>query len=231
MMTTTHSYYPYHPVLRNVSPASLSSWGRVIHTMVLNARGQERRWEVAAFDAAHADGHQSLNSSTSPAAVHAYRTLVRYRTDIRRLEMMLALEVAKRDMADIEGEIAACIDKGGNMKGTIIHRLFRAGSCELDYHWFNYVDRVMSQMAKDDQICSQRSNAGHEKWVVVTESVRQARELHNKRWQERMARDADREVRVKAVVKALKARGIVATGEYGRVTLAVEDIEQLLASN
>lgn len=237
--TREHEPYKYHPVIRQITDANVhkhGAWAVVIHAMVLNARRMVDRWEQAAFAAAEAAGAGSLSESKDPEAVRTYRTLTRYRRDVKRLEMMLALEVAGRDMAHLNREIVSCFDKNGgeHMQETIIRRLFKAGRyLDLDYDWKQYVQRRMERMRERGKLdYGWGFGRQQTKWYVVTPEVIAQRKASKRAQAKQAAEQKVCEARQAAVLAYLKAQGY-GSAEAPRyssteVTLSVDDLERLL---
>jgi len=231
--TTTPEPYKYHPALRKITDDNIhkyGEWAWVIHVMVMSARRSLARWEQAAFDATRAAQpdvkHPSLGGGETEAAVRTRAVLRRFRADVKRLEMMLALEVAGRDMAHLDDEIVKCIDNNGaNMKATIIRRLFKAGSCDIDYDWARAIERRLLRM----QAAGRLDVVGRRtKWYVVTPQVLAEREAAKERRAKQAASEKVREAREAAVIEMMEAKGVKAKAEYGRVEMKLADIEKLL---
>lgn len=225
--------YKYHPVIRHITNENVHKhgvWAVVIHTMIMNARRAMRRWEEAAFDAAHAAGAKGLDESDDPIAVRTLSALRRYRRDVDRLEMMLALEVAKRDMAHLDDEIVSCFKKDtAHMEETIVRRLFKSGPCSIDYGWTRFVQKRLARMRKAGRLATNYGFGREQtKWYVVTPKVIADRKAAKERRAKEEAKRKVRQAREKAVVAFLEEKGIRATAEYGQVTLNLKAMETLL---
>lgn len=218
--------------------AANDPWARVVQDMITNARKERRRWERAAFDAAKAANpdvkYPSLGDGMTEAAIRTVGTLRRLSKDIKRLEMMLALEVAGRDMAHLNDEIVRCIDKNGaNMQATIIRRLFQSGLCDIDYYWTEYIERRIEKMRKADRLGRiYGSGRTQTKWYVVTTEVIESRKAAKRCREKHAAAEAVRKSRQAAVVELLRSQGYESAhpGDYddSRVILSVTDMEKML---
>lgn len=225
--------YKYQPVIRHITNENVHKhgvWAVVLHTMIMNARRAMRRWEEAAFDAAHAAGAKGLDESDDPIAVRTCSALRRYRRDVDRLEMMLALEVAKRDMAHLDDEIVSCFRKDtAHMGETIVRRLFKSGPCSIDYGWTRFVQTRLERMRKAGRLDTNYGFGREQtKWYVVTPEVIADRKAAKERRAKEEAKRKVRRAREKAVVEFLKAKGLSAQAKYGQVTLSLEAMETLL---
>ena len=229
--------YKYHPAIRSITSQNVDKkgpWARALHDMIDNARRAVTRWEQAAFDATKAAcpdvNYPSLGDGETEGAIRAVATLRRYRRDVKRLEMMLGLEAAGRDMAHLDDEIAKCIDKNGsNMQETIIRRLFKGGPCDIHYDWKRTIERRMDRMRKAGRLdMSYGYGRQQTKWYVVTAEVVTQRKAEKVQAAKDEAARKVRRAREKAVVEFLATKGMKASAEYGRVKMSLKDVEKLL---
>ena len=235
LITRVVEPYEHYPVIRHVNDKNIATfgpWACVLHDMIKSARRNRRRWEQAAFDAAHAEGKTNMYDAEFPRARLA---VARYRKDVKRLVMMLALEIAERDMANLDEEIIACFAKGKqHMQETIVRRLFAVPrGMRVDYDWEVHVHRLMADMQRANRLGIEHGFGNHRrtKWYVMTPEIIEQRQMAAQR---RKRAEAARQVEIAArdaLLARLREAGIAARERncnHTEVIVNAKDLELLL---
>jgi len=217
-----------YTALKNVDIHAAPPWAALMLGAIPRIEADAKRWRQAAHDVAVANGVGPNDSVCRPYFKRAGRLDKR----ASMLAMGAALEIAGRDVANLDAEILSCFTKKGRHKSeTIIRRLFKV-SCWLEYEWERTIEKRLRRLVNEGRLWTDYGRTSDTLYLLPTPERVAAEAAEKATHAKHDALVKVRKARQAAVIDLLKSKGCESPTKHRyddeRVTMSVSDLEKLL---